>query len=111
MKVTITLLHLRKPWHFFALSYQAMHILRQLKGTPVKQTRTQGFGAKHYTLSLWETEEDMKAFARSGAHLEAMKGARKIAREIRVLTLDQDTLPDWRTAKRLLREQGKVYKY
>ncbi|HAA15047.1 MAG TPA: DUF3291 domain-containing protein [Cytophagales bacterium] len=111
MKVTLTLLHLRKPWHFFALSYQALHIIQQLKGTPVKETKTQGLGSKHYTMSLWEQEEDMKTFARSGAHLEAMKGARKIAKEIRVLTLDQDTLPDWYTAKKLLMEKGKVYTY
>ena len=65
----------------------------------------------HYTMTLWESEEDLKAFAASGAHLEAMKKGASIAREIRTLTIDGEQLPDWKTAKELLKKEGKGIMY
>ena len=38
--------------------------------------KKRGVWTKHYTMSLWKNEEEMKAFALSGAHLEAMKNLR-----------------------------------
>ena len=110
MKVTITSIALKSPFHFFALSLQAMKILKQLKATNCLEVKKTGIWNKHYTMTLWENEQDLKSFAHSGAHLEAMKNAAKIAREIRTLTIDADTLPDWQRAKSLLKE-GKVYTY
>ena len=65
----------------------------------------------HYTMTLWESEEDLKAFAASGAHLEAMKKGASIAREIRTLTIDATELPDWKTAKKMLEKEGKSITY
>ena len=31
-------------------------------------------------MALWNTEEDMKVFTKSGAHLEAMKTSKQIAK-------------------------------
>ena len=50
-------------------------------------------------MTLWENEAQLKEFARSGAHLEAMKISAKMAKEIKTLTYDADTLPNWKTAK------------
>ena len=58
-------------------------------------------------MTLWETEHDLKEFARSGSHLEAMKNSRQIAKEIRTLTIDAEVLPNWKEAKKML-EGGKV---
>jgi len=111
MKATITLLVLKSPWQFFRLSYSAMGILKQMKTTHHLDFKKQGRWTRHYTMSLWKNEEDLQAFARSGAHLEAMKKSASIAKEIRTLTYDTDRLPDWRTAKELLETKGKVIQY
>jgi len=65
----------------------------------------------HYTMTLWKNEEDLKTFAASGAHREAMQKGANIAREIRTLTLDAEQLPDWKTAKTMLHQQGKTVQY
>ncbi len=102
MKITITSIELKNPFKFFALSKNAMYILRQLKATQCKQMKKSGFWMKHYTMTLWNNEQELKAFAMGGAHLQAMKNGKNIAKEIRTLTLDADELPDWKTAKKLL---------
>jgi hypothetical protein len=53
-------------------------------------------------MTLWETEDQLKAIASSGAHLEAMKKSKQIAKEIRTITIDADKLPDWKEVKELL---------
>ncbi|MDC6365563.1 MULTISPECIES: DUF3291 domain-containing protein [Flavobacteriaceae] len=110
MKVTITSIELKGPFKFFALSAKAMKIIAQLKGTNYKDFKKKGFWTKHYTMTLWNNETELKAFAKSGAHLEAMKASSKIAREIRTITIDADFLPPWKEAENLLKN-GKVYKY
>jgi hypothetical protein len=110
MKVTITSIELKGPLKFFALSSKALRILRQLRGTPCRDFKKKGVWTTHYTMTLWENEEDLKSFARSGAHLQAMKDSAQIAKEIRTLTIDADSLPDWNTAIERLKE-GKVYRY
>jgi hypothetical protein len=61
-------------------------------------------------MTLWNNENELKEFATSGAHLEAMKISKKIAKEIRTITIDADNLPNWKEAKKLL-EKGKVITY
>lgn len=110
MKVTVTSIELKGPLKFFALSAQALHIVRQLKSTKHKAFKKRGFWTTHYTMSLWNSEEDLLEFARSGAHLEAMKKSGQIAKEIRTITVDRDTLPNWKEAKELL-QTAKVIRY
>ena len=110
MKVTITSIELKGPLKFFVLSSQALKIIRQLKATNCKDFKKRGFWTKHYTMTLWNDEQELKDFAKSGAHLEAMKISSNIAKEIRTLTIDSDTLPKWNEAKALL-EKGKVYTF
>lgn len=110
MKVVITSIELRGPLKFFALSASALKILKQLKATNSLDFKKRGIWTKHYTMSLWNNELEMRDFAMSGAHLEAMKTSKKIAKEIRTTTIEADKLPDWKTAIKLL-ENGKVLKY
>lgn len=102
MKATITSIELKSPLHFFALSANALRIMKQLKTTNYKAFKKRGFWTKHYTMTLWHNEDDLKEFARSGAHLEAMKKSKKMAREIRTITIESDKLPDWKEALELL---------
>lgn len=88
-----------------------MKILPQLKQANCKAFKKQGKWTTHYTMSLWQNADDMTTFARSGAHLEAMKKSASIAKEIKTLTIDADNLIDWKTAKKLLNENGKLLTY
>lgn len=110
MKVTITSIALKGPFKFFILSARAFKIMGQLKATNCKEFRKRGFWTTHYTMSLWENEAELKAFAKSGAHLEAMKKSSEIAKEIRTLTYEADQLPTWNEGFKLL-EKGKVIRF
>lgn len=61
-------------------------------------------------MTLWNNEDELKVFAKSGAHLEAMKSSKSIAKEIRTITIETDSLPTWKEAIKLL-ENAKVFKY
>jgi heme-degrading monooxygenase HmoA len=112
MVITITSLKLRHWWSFFKLSLWGLKIVQQTKTQKgFIEMKNTGFGYLHFTLSVWETEADVKNFARSGAHLEATKQSRKLATEIRIYTFRSDEIPDWKDAKRLLFERGKVFSF
>ncbi len=112
MYITVTSIKLKSVWLYFKLTYNAMHIVKQCKQEPgfIKMKNT-GFGYLHYTLSAWKTEEDIKQFARRGAHLNAMKISKSLADEIRTYTYRTDEFPAWKDAKLLLAEKGKIIKY
>ena len=110
MKITITSIELKGPLKFFALSSQALKIIKQLKASNCKEFKKRGMWTKHYTMTLWNNENDINEFAQSGAHLEAMKISKLIAREIRTITIEADSLPSWTEAKKLL-ENGKTLTY
>lgn len=103
MKLTITSIELKSIFKFFPLSRYALNILIQLKATDYKGFKKQGLGKMHYTMTLWESEAQLRAFASSGAHLEAMKKAATIAKEIKILTVDAEELLDWKTAKSMIK--------
>jgi len=112
MIINVTSIHLRSWWKFFALSYYAMHIVRQTKVQPgfIKMKNT-GFGYDHYTLSVWKDEESLRRFARSGAHLAAMKKSSALATEIRTYSFSSESVPSWKEVRDLLKEKGKILKY
>jgi len=103
MKATITQINLKSPFHFFRLSLYALNIVRQLQKSKYVEFKKTGIWTTHYTMTLWNSEQDMKEFARSGAHLESMKVSKKIASKIKAVTIDAESLPDWKTAKQLLK--------
>lgn len=107
MKLSITYIELHSPFQFFELSSKALRIMKQLKATSCDTYKNTGFWKKHYTMTLWENEQEMKEFARSGAHLEAMKASSKIAKEIKVVTIDGKELISWKEAKEIIRNTKK----
>ncbi len=111
MIITITSLKLKTPFHFFKLASRALKVTRQLNSTECLSFKKSGFWNEHFTISAWATKEQMHKFARSGAHLEAMKQSADIAKEIRTLTIEADVVPNWIEAKRRLKEEGKVLKF
>lgn len=109
MVITITSIRLKSWWRFFQLSLHGLKISRQLKQQQgFIQLKNTGFGYLHFTMSAWGSEEDIKRFYREGAHLAAMKQASVIATETRTFTYQAKDLPNWKEAKRLLIENGKI---
>jgi hypothetical protein len=65
MIVNITSIRLKSLWKFFLLSYYALNIVRQTKSQKgFISLKNTGFGFMHYTVTCWETEEDLRVFAR-----------------------------------------------
>ena len=95
---------------FFKLSALAFQITKQLKSTNCLSYKKTGFWTTHYTMTLWSNEADLKASAKSGAHFSSMKQSKSIAKEIRTITIEADTLPSWKEAKKLL-VNGSVYRF
>lgn len=112
MVITVTSIKLRNVWYYFKLALLAFRIVKQTKNEKgfIKLKNT-GFGYYHYTLSVWESETDLKRFARTGAHSEAMKQSKHLATEIRTYTYSSDVLPDWKQVKALLSEKVKVLNF
>ena len=109
MKVVVTSIKLKSVWQYFKLTYLAMHIVRQTKTEKgFLGMKSRGFGKLHFTLSAWETAEDMERFVRSGAHQEAMKHTKELASELRFYNYDAAEMPGWEEAKKLLAEKGRV---
>jgi len=98
MKATITSIELEGPF------------MKQLKSTNYMDFKKRGFWTKHYTMTLWRSENEIKKFASSGAHKEAIRNSKRIAKEIRTITIDADELPSWSVAKKLLKK-GKVIRF
>lgn len=111
MFITITFIELKSPLKFFALSHNAMKIMRQLKDASCRAYKAQGFWTKHYTMTQWDSIEALKSFAKSGAHLEAIKKSAAISKEIRTLTIEASALPAWKDAKKRLFTEGKVLRF
>lgn len=110
MIATITSIELKGSFKYFALSAVAWKIMKQLKSANHVDFKKKGMWTKHYTMTLWRSEDEMKAFAMSGAHKEAMQNSSSVAKEIRTITIDAKELLSWSTATQLLAE-GKVIKF
>ena len=112
MVKTVTSIKLRSVWYFFRLSLFGYRIQKQAASESgfIKMKNT-GFGYEHFTLSAWQSEGDLKRFARSGEHSAAMKRTRELATEVRTYTYTSETLPDWKDAKKLLKDKAKVLKF
>ena len=111
MILAITLIKLKSPLNYFTLASHYLKIMKQAKSNACLSIKSTGFWTTFYTMTLWESTEVMKTFARSGSHLEAMKSSSKLAEEIRTLTLDSSTMMKWKEAKEKLRSSGKIIKY
>ena len=112
MTVTITSIRLRKLWYFFILSYLGLKVQLGIKSNKgfIKMKNT-GFGYLHYTLTAWENIEDMKNFARSDGHRNAMKWSKKLSTEVRAYTFEADEFPDWKKAKEMVFEKGRIVSF
>lgn len=108
MIVTITYIKLRSALDIVELIRHGKRIKKQLKQQNCKGFSQHGFWRDIYTMTLWDSDADMKVFAQSGEHKESMKSTAKLGQQVRTLTLEADKIPSWRYAKRRLRAEGKI---
>jgi heme-degrading monooxygenase HmoA len=113
MIITLTSVQLKSLWRQFSLFSLVVQIIQQTKSQKgfIKMETSKGLGYTHYTISVWNNEADLRAFARSGAHLKAMKESSKIATRVTTYTYQTEIIPDLASAKKLLKEKGKVLTY
>lgn len=107
MIVSITSIELKSPWYFFELSFLALHISNQLKGSKCIEFKKKGFWTIYYTMTLWRNEDDIGVFAYSEAYMDTVKKLKPIAKEIRSITVSANDLPNWKEAQILLKSKGK----
>jgi hypothetical protein len=111
MVATLTSLELKSPLRLISFMGHVMKIVKQLKASNCISFKLSGFWTKHYTMTLWESAEASRSFARQGFHVESMKQSAKLSKEIRTLTIEADTLPDWKEAKEMLLKNGRILKF
>ncbi len=110
MVLSITSLKVRKFSHLFRIwPYSFRCVLQLQKSSKCVAFKTIGFGNPSYTMTLWNSEQDMREYFFSGAHAMAMKNAVKWANEIKSVRINRDTLIDWHEAKQILDAEGKTY--
>ncbi|MEM1268200.1 MAG: hypothetical protein AAGI50_19515 [Pseudomonadota bacterium] len=83
---------LRFQW----LAVRSFRQARHAKG--VRHADAMRRGRTYFSLTVWETASAMKAYATSGAHLEAMRAAGSLARSSRFHRYWAAGVPDWPTA-------------
>jgi len=107
MKITITSIELKSPFKIFALLIHVINIVNELSSTNCLEFKRKGGWTKHYTITIWRNNDDIKKFVYSGAHMYAIKKSKKIVKEIRTLTIEANSLPSWKEAFYLLKTEGK----
>ena len=78
--VSITGLTLKSRRHALRFWWHAIRSMTQAKRAPGNQIATQRIiNGVHHTLSVWDDEQAMRTYLKSGPHLEAMRAFRQIA--------------------------------
>lgn len=99
MLISLTYLKLKSPLKFFAFAKHVSQIAKQIKNDPnCVSYKLKGGLMKHYTMSMWNNEEDMMAFVRSEAHTNSMKESKKLAAELLFKRIEGTQLPSWKEA-------------
>lgn len=111
MIVVVTSIQLKSIVHFFQFARLTMRSVQQLKQDhPAVIFRASGFWKTYYTLSGWNDASEMKRYATSGHHLNAMRAAAQVATKIQTTTFESTDFPSWKEAREKL-AKGKVITY
>lgn len=109
MIVVVTSIQLKSPFSLFKHYQFAVGSILQLKAnSSCIGFKTGGFYPKQFTMSLWNNTEEMKKYARTGTHLQAMQHARSVATEVQTISFEATELPNWKVAKEKLLAGKKI---
>ena len=100
MLISVTRLELRSFWKIFsfiALSGKAQRQAKKAEGNRSMAVSNRGF-RYFYSLTSWDSKERMLDFMNSGAHEIAMKRSRELAKSVKSIHFESDTVPTWKDA-------------
>lgn len=100
--LSLTSLKVKSPLTMFRIWPHSFRSVRALQRSNCVAFKTRGFSNPSYTMTVWRTEEDLRAYFVSPAHQRAMKETRGLDLEIRSLRVDRDQLISWDEARELL---------
>ncbi len=63
---------------------------------------------RFWTLTAWESEEAMLTYIRQGAHLQAMKRSRSLAKEMKATRYPATKIPTWSEAMAKVAEEKPI---
>lgn len=96
---------LRHVPKFLRLSGAAKKAAERAKGVKAVKL-TAKFYLRFFTITQWESLDDLMAYVRSDAHAEAMKHSNKFGKGM-VYHFESDELPSWSEACRLVVAHGR----
>lgn len=111
MLVVVTYFRLRSAIRGFELFLHEHRIKKQLKEMQCKAYKKRAIFKDVHTMTLWDSEEDMLRFVRSGAHLESMKSTARLGSQFRSVSFEVSAMPSWKEAIERLARDGKVVNY
>jgi hypothetical protein len=112
--VSLTRLRIRSLRFVPLFAVQTLRSLRQVKQAPgfITGTLLADRSWAFWTLTVWDSQESMRAFMTSGAHKQAMPHLMHWCDEASVAhwTQPDATLPAWTEADKRMRESGRISK-
>ncbi|MRG87183.1 DUF3291 domain-containing protein [Salinibacillus xinjiangensis] len=109
MFISVTRLHVkgkRKLPSFFWHTYKSIIQSKKAKGLLHSSFEKEG-RETFWTLTVWESKDDMKKYRNNGNHLKAMKISRNIADELQYINWEGDQNPSWKECmERLHKKYG-----
>lgn len=105
MIISITIFEVKNFWYLPYFMWHASQSARQVRLAPglIHQGLKSDLSKKTFwTLSAWETEQDLKRFVWNAAHWKAMKSAQSLAKTMGSYRYSAAQIPDWEEAIKLL---------
>lgn len=99
-----------KLFRFLRMSKRIEQQAKTSKGIVEVELHNSGISS-FYAATLWESMEDMRSFAFSGDHHQAIIQSKELSQEIRLLYYEGDELPDKKEIAQLLETSPNVRVY
>lgn len=112
--VSVTRLRLRSSWYLLPFMWHTLRTTNQLikQSNFIKGKTLLDKGLTFWTLTLWESEKDMRAYRNSDAHKKAMPKLQYWCSEASVAHWQQheDAFPDWFDIHNRMMQEGRLSK-
>jgi hypothetical protein len=110
--VSITNIKIKGIVQYARFWYYLVPVVSQAQSSAI-QTLTTIMNGRHYTMTVWNSRQEMLSFIHSGAHLQAIKDKvlPVIASEAFFYSYETEEIPDWPEAAMLLSSKGRPYNF
>lgn len=108
MIIVATELHIKNFWKFFPFIRHSIRSFAQAKkATGCLHAAVTGKSWRiGYTLTAWDSKENLHHFKNSGAHKAAMKDISRLSRRYKTAIWEGDAIPNWQQAMEMLQGIG-----